>query len=90
MAADDGSLIAPASFRTQILIDFLKKLARAAGKGNFQLVARHRRQSYKITAEMLLDFGEEILPCVFPTQFLVPLDGDYMKHAVEHWLKMLL
>lgn len=89
LASDDG-LIVPDSTSTKTLFRMYANMFTALRKNNYSLLIKDRGIRYRMPLELLVELANMALPCVFNTEKLSQLDGDYVKHLLHHSRFILL
>lgn len=88
--ASDGTVILPESTTTSAVIEVGRRMLAAVSVLNHKFVMEDRGETYEVNHDMLLEFLNDLLPCVFYTEKVTQVDGDYLKHAIGHALILLL
>lgn len=80
----------PESTPPSFIFEPVRRLLITVKKSNRSITLKDCGQSFSITIDMLLDFANEAIPCVFDEQKVTQPDGDYLKHAINRFRVMLL
>ena len=72
------------------MIEVVKRILAALRILDHKIVLRNRGETYVIHYDMIVEFLNDLIPCVFNTEKVPQVDGDYLKHAVGHAMIMLL
>ena len=88
--ANDGGLIIPESTTSQKLLDMASYYLPTLEKGGVVIVFRSGNSNYTVSRELISEFLYETLSCVFRSERVHPVDGDYLKHGIQYVRFMLL
>ena len=89
LAVGEG-LIIPASTPSKTIFEFVGGMFVALKQSNHSFHFTDRGNRYTLSLDLLIEFLNEVLPCVFDGQQVSQVDGDFLKHTISHTRVMLL
>ena len=72
------------------MIEVIRQILGALIILNQKIVLRDRGKTFEVNTDMLVELLNDQVPCVFYTEKVAQVDGDYLKHALGHAMIMLL
>lgn len=85
----DG-MIVPESTQTTAIFGLLRKMLNALRTVNHTIEFKDSEQTFLLNMDMMLDFCNDAVPCASDEENITLSDGDYLKHAINHFQIMLL
>ena len=82
--ASDGGLLIPETIKSSELFDLTRMYFPIIEKSGHEIIFKNGNSSYKVSPALLYQLTDEGLPCLYNTEKVNQIDGDYLIHMINH------
>lgn len=90
MFSGDGTLFIEREVKSSNFFALGQAIYRALKGSKPHFTVKHRGKELLISLDLIHNFTQAVMECVFNTEWISPVDGDVLKHAISHPKTMVL